>query len=117
MFHSIKSERTFINGNKHMTINVQCAGGVPDCFGQSGPSQSHADSPLVFNLDVDPSEGSPLDSNSSEYHVVVELARMAVVDLQRNVKSDNTSTVDYRSGREGRVCCNKDSPICRCTWD
>ena len=100
-----------------MTINVQCAGGVPDCFGQSGPSQSHADSPLVFNLDVDPSEGSPLDSNSSEYHVIAELARMAVADLRLSVKSDNTSTVDYRSGLEGRVCCNKDSPICRCPWD
>jgi hypothetical protein len=77
-----------------MTINVQCAGGVPDCFGQSGPSQSHADSTLVFNLDVDPSEGSPLDSNSSEYHVIVGMARMAVVYLQQSVKSDNTSTVD-----------------------
>ena len=100
-----------------MTINVQFAGGVPDCFGQSGPSQSHADFPLVFNLDVDPSEGSPLDSNSSEYLVIVELAKMAVVGLQLSVKSDNTSTVDYRSGHEGRVCCNKDSPICRCPWD
>jgi hypothetical protein len=100
-----------------MTITVQCAGGVPDCFGQSGPSQSHADSPLVFKLDADPSEGSPLDTNSTEYLVVVELARMAVVDLQLSVKSDNISTVDYSSGFEGRVCCNKDSPICRCPWD
>lgn len=96
---------------------VYYTGGVPDCFGQSGPSQCHADTPLLFNLDVDPSESSPLDSNSSEYHVVVELARMALVDLQRSVKSDNTSTVDYRSGHEGQVCCNKDSPICRCPWD
>lgn len=71
----------------------------------------------MFNLDVDPSEGSPLGSNSSEYHVIVELARMAIVDLQLSVKLDNTSTVDYRSGLEGRVCCNKDSPICRCPWD
>jgi hypothetical protein len=96
---------------------MNVVGGVPDCSGQFGPAQSHADFPLVFKLDVDLSEGSPLDYNSSEYLVTVDLARIALVDLQRSIKADNTSTVDYSSSHEGRVCCNKDSPICRCPWD
>jgi hypothetical protein len=90
---------------------------VPDCSGHSGPAQSHADSPLVFKVDIDPSESCPLERNSSEYLVIVELARMALSNLQESVKADNTSTVDYSSSHEGRVCCNKNSPICRCPWD
>ncbi|KDR24307.1 Arylsulfatase G [Zootermopsis nevadensis] len=96
---------------------VYYTGGVPDCFRQSGPAQSHADSPLVFNLDVDPSESSPLDRNSSEYFVAAGLARMALMGLRQSVRADNTSTVDYSSSQEGRVCCDRDSPICRCPWD
>ncbi|PNF43815.1 Arylsulfatase G [Cryptotermes secundus] len=96
---------------------VYYTGGVPDCFGHSGPAQSHADSPLVFKLDVDPSESSPLEHNSSEYVVATELARMALRSLQDSIRADNTSTVDYSRSHDGWVCCNKNSPICRCPWD
>ncbi|XP_069685122.1 arylsulfatase G-like [Periplaneta americana] len=96
---------------------VYSTGGIPDCSGHSGPARNHTDVPLVFKLDTDPSEAVPLDRNSSEYVTTVELARIALIDLHQSIRSDNRSTVNYTSSEEGRVCCDKDSPICRCPWD
>jgi hypothetical protein len=90
---------------------------VPDCSGGAGPLQNHTESPLVFKLDEDLSEGIPLDKGSSMYEVIVTRAQHYLSDLQANIRSDNTSTVVYDAGPEGRVCCDTQSLICRCPWD
>ncbi|KAJ9578501.1 hypothetical protein L9F63_005230 [Diploptera punctata] len=96
---------------------VYYSGGVPDCSGGAGPEQNLTDTPLVFDVGSDDSESSPLDKTSSEYQQIVELATQYLLDLQHNISTDNTSSVDYQSGEQGRVCCDQDSPICRCPWD
>ncbi|XP_068084492.1 arylsulfatase G isoform X2 [Anabrus simplex] len=96
---------------------VYYSGGSPDCSGHAGPVQYHLTLPLVFHLDVDPAERSPLEPSSWKYRNVVRKAQRALSSLLDNIRADNTSCVDYTVSKSARPCCDTQSLICRCPWD
>ncbi|OCT63144.1 arylsulfatase G [Xenopus laevis] len=89
-------------------------GGALDCNGSIGPAQHH-DPPLVFNLNRDIQEGSPLDTESQEYHTLLLHLKQAMGDIQADISMDNVSSADYLQDVSAVLCCNREHVACRCT--
>ena len=86
-----------------------CGGPAPRC-------RAHAQ-PLVFDLEADPAESTPLDSAEpavrdaiAEVSSLREAARTSIATTAR-------STVDWSTSAAARLvnCCNPDHVACRCT--
>ncbi|KAM9296638.1 arylsulfatase G [Gastrophryne carolinensis] len=88
-------------------------GGALSCDGRIGPEQQH-NPPLVFNLERDPQEESPLEKSSTEYQQVLPRIVEAMKDLWDDLRTDNVSTADYSQDSSAIICCNPKQKTCRC---
>ncbi|XP_068120014.1 arylsulfatase G-like [Hyperolius riggenbachi] len=88
-------------------------GGAMSCDGQTGPEQQH-DPPLVFNIEQDPQEGTPLDKQSVEFQQVLPQIEAAMFHLHEDLRSDNVSIADYSQNPSAMICCNPKHTVCRC---
>merc|ERR1711957_895275 len=76
----------------------------------SGVKKTH-DPPLIFDLDADPSESTPIDA--ATIPDVVAQIRTAYDNFWLSVNSTMRSTTDYSQNREFAPCGNTSSPSCR----
>ncbi|XP_058262089.1 arylsulfatase G isoform X4 [Hemibagrus wyckioides] len=88
-------------------------GGAEACGGGSGKQELH-DPPLIFNLDTDEAEGSPLDPASEEYQLVLKEVEKEREVLLWDIATDNVSTADYTVSQSAVPCCQPQNPACRC---
>ncbi|XP_053540962.1 arylsulfatase G isoform X2 [Ictalurus punctatus] len=88
-------------------------GGAEACGGGSGKQELH-DPPLIFNLNKDEAEGSPLDPASEEYQLVLKEVEREREVLLWDIATDNVSTADYTVSQSAVPCCQPQNPACRC---
>ncbi|XP_026993413.1 arylsulfatase G isoform X3 [Tachysurus fulvidraco] len=88
-------------------------GGAEACRGGSGKQELH-DPPLIFNLDTDEAEGSPLDPASEEYQLILKEVEREREELLWDIATDNVSTADYTVSQSAVPCCQPQNPACRC---
>ncbi|KAI5623231.1 arylsulfatase G precursor, partial [Silurus asotus] len=88
-------------------------GGAEACGGGSGMPKLH-DPPLIFNLDKDQAEESPLDPASKEYQLVLKEVEREREELLWDIATDNVSTADYTVSQHAVPCCQPQNPACRC---
>ncbi|XP_029424270.1 arylsulfatase G isoform X2 [Nannospalax galili] len=88
-------------------------GGAKACDGSVGPEQHHT-LPLIFNLEEDIAEGTPLPRGSLEYQAVLRKVRRVLADVLQDIASDNTSRADYTQDPSVTPCCNPYQIACRC---
>jgi arylsulfatase G len=95
------------------------SGGVPSCGGAISKCTAH-EPPLIFHLDRDPAESTPLDP-SSDPHAA---AALAVVQKEREetlrrISSTPHSAVNWNTSAAGKSanCCNPENVACRCDDD
>ncbi|CAG0893120.1 unnamed protein product [Darwinula stevensoni] len=92
---------------------VYYSGGSPACGGNTGPSQHH-DPPLLFDLESDPSESSPLSPTSPNFGKVMKVIKKELQNLHYSLKVDNKSQADYTQNPSLTPCCSVFEPACRC---
>ncbi|XP_073516457.1 arylsulfatase G isoform X3 [Phyllobates terribilis] len=88
-------------------------GGALACDGSIGRSRLH-DPPLLFDLNRDPQEMTPVPHGSEEYEQLLPLISRAMAALQDDVRTDNVSTADYFQDPSVAPCCNPALAACRC---
>lgn len=87
------------------------------CDGKIAPEVSH-DPPLVFNIEKDPAESTPLSSDIDPmYTEIIEKARSLRAFIIADIKADNTSVVDYSKADWAYPCCDSSKRLCRCKKD
>lgn len=96
-----------------MNLCFTLPGGAEACGGGSGKQELH-DPPLIFNLNEDEAEGSPLDPASEEYQLVTREVARAREMLLWDIATDNVSTADYTVSQSAVPCCQPQNPACRC---
>ncbi|KAF4085127.1 hypothetical protein AMELA_G00113730 [Ameiurus melas] len=88
-------------------------GGAEACGGGSGKQELH-DPPLIFNLNKDEAEGSPLDPASEKYQLILKEVERVREVLLWDIATDNVSTADYTVSPSAVPCCQPQNPACRC---
>ncbi|XP_048347764.1 arylsulfatase G isoform X1 [Sphaerodactylus townsendi] len=88
-------------------------GGAKACNGSIGQEEHHHP-PLIFNLQHDIQEQTPLDSKSAEYHKVLPLVNQALMGILQGIATDNVSIADYSHDPAVIPCCNPQHLVCRC---
>ncbi|XP_077995692.1 arylsulfatase G-like [Glandiceps talaboti] len=101
---------------KALYLTGQSFKAASSCDGTIGPVQHH-DPPLIFNIEIDPSESSPLDQSSVEYWNALHTIQAAVSFMKKDIAIDNTSIANYDTDPSCRPCCNPNNVGCRCTGD
>ena len=94
-------------------VNNSIPGGSPACGGNTGPSKRH-DPPLLFDLESDPNESSPLSPTSPNFGKVMKVIKKELQNLYHSLKVDNKSQADYTQDPSLTPCCNLFKPACRC---
>ncbi|XP_069604789.1 arylsulfatase G isoform X2 [Ranitomeya imitator] len=88
-------------------------GGALACDGSIGHLRIH-DPPLLFNLNRDPQEMTPVPQGSEEYEQLLPLISQAMAALHDDVRTDNVSTADYFQDPSVAPCCSPALAACRC---
>ncbi|XP_054831829.1 arylsulfatase G [Eublepharis macularius] len=88
-------------------------GGAKACDGSIGQEERHHP-PLVFNLQQDIQEETPLDSKAAEYHAVLPMINQALQGILQDIATDNVSIADYSHDPAVIPCCNPLHLVCRC---
>lgn len=88
-------------------------GGAKACDGGVGPEQHHV-SPLIFNLEDDAAESSPLQKGSPEYQELLPKVTRVLADVLQDIADDNSSRADYTQDPSVTPCCNPHQITCRC---
>ncbi|KAI3364974.1 hypothetical protein L3Q82_001137 [Scortum barcoo] len=89
-------------------------GAAEACGGATGRQQLH-DPPLIFNLDRDRAEETPLEVGTPEYQVVAERIARRREELLWDIATDKSvSTADYSTEQSAVPCCDPTQPVCRC---
>ena len=96
---------------KYKTIHL--TGGSFDCQDRLGSLGIH-DPPLLFDLELDPSESTALNTSASPYKEVV--ARMLALKAAKlaNIAATPHSYANWTQDDSLEPCCNADLPACRC---
>ncbi|XP_048223091.1 arylsulfatase G [Perognathus longimembris pacificus] len=88
-------------------------GGARACDGSIGREQHHP-LPLIFNLQDDVAEGTPLPRRGAAYQAALPQIHKALEAVLQDIASDNTSRVDYTQDPSVTPCCNPYQIACRC---
>lgn len=96
-----------------MNFSLTLPGGAEACGGGRGKQELH-DPPLIFDLDQDEAEGSPLNPASEEYHLIFKQVEKEREMLLWDIATDNVSTADYTVSQSTVPCCQPQNPACRC---
>lgn len=90
------------------------AGAAEACGGATGRPQIH-DPPLVFDLQSDKAEETPLEVSTPEYQEVVEQITRRREELLWDIATDESvSTANYNTDKSAAPCCDPQQAICRC---
>lgn len=101
-----------VRTRKHKAFYI--TGGAEACDGSKGSEQLH-DPPLIFDLEVDEAEDSPMDPGTAEYQAVAErMARGREQILWDIATDESVSTADYSTEGSAAPCCDPTRPVCRC---
>lgn len=89
-------------------------GAAQACSGATGKPQIH-DPPLIFDLQRDEAEETPLDSSTPEYRAVVEQITRRREELLWDIATDKSvSTANYNTDESAVPCCDPQQAVCRC---
>ncbi|XP_029954539.1 arylsulfatase G [Salarias fasciatus] len=84
------------------------------CGGGTGTPQLH-DPPLIFDLDRDEAEETPLETGTPEYRAVAERISRTREQLLWDIATDpSASAADYDTDASAAPCCDPWRPVCRC---
>ena len=90
------------------------------CKARGGPEARKAplryhSPPLLFDLQADPAEASPLDVRTPAHAATLRRLERGRAAAQRSVADDPLrSTVDWAERAAVRPCCDPHAPMCRC---
>ncbi|CAJ0960203.1 unnamed protein product [Ranitomeya imitator] len=96
-----------------LLLLLQAAHCALACDGSIGHLRIH-DPPLLFNLNRDPQEMTPVPQGSEEYEQLLPLISQAMAALHDDVRTDNVSTADYFQDPSVAPCCSPALAACRC---
>ncbi|XP_076616094.1 arylsulfatase G [Chaetodon auriga] len=89
-------------------------GAAAACGGATGGPQLH-DPPLIFDLQRDAAEETPLEAKTPEYQAVAERIARRREELLWDIATDKSvSTADYTTQESAAPCCDPRRPVCRC---
>uniref|UniRef100_A0A3Q1EP93 Arylsulfatase G n=1 Tax=Acanthochromis polyacanthus TaxID=80966 RepID=A0A3Q1EP93_9TELE len=90
-------------------------GAAEACGGGTGLQQLH-DPPLIFDLERDEAEETPLQAESPEYQAVAERITRKREELLWDIATDKSvSTADYSTDKSAAPCCDPRRAVCRCS--
>lgn len=100
--------------NKKYTHPRSFAGAAEECGGATGRQQLH-DPPLIFDLEHDEAEETPLEIETPEYQAVAERITRRREKLLWDIATDKSlSTADYSTDQSAVPCCDPRQAVCRC---
>uniref|UniRef100_A0A8C6MHW3 Arylsulfatase G n=1 Tax=Nothobranchius furzeri TaxID=105023 RepID=A0A8C6MHW3_NOTFU len=89
-------------------------GAAEACGGGTGQQQLH-DPPLIFDLEQDESEETPLRFDTPEYQTVAQRVSQKREELLWDIATDpSLSTADYSTDGSAAPCCDTTQVVCRC---
>ncbi|KAK7919801.1 hypothetical protein WMY93_011085 [Mugilogobius chulae] len=89
-------------------------GAAEACGGSKGSEELH-DPPLIFNLEEDEDEESPIDPQTHECQEVVDRMARGREKLLWDIATDaSVSKADYSTDKTAAPCCDPTLPVCRC---
>lgn len=89
-------------------------GGAEACSGGTGQEQLH-DPPLIFDLEHEEAEETPLQFDTPEYRATAERVARKREELLWDFATDiSVSTADYSQDKLAAPCCNRRQAVCRC---
>ncbi|XP_076818421.1 arylsulfatase G-like [Clavelina lepadiformis] len=91
-------------------------GSFANCGGVRAPQVAH-NPPIVFDLEEDPAESTPLNDSFSKLQQIITDAALAREKLLDDIKNDNTSIPDYSKSKSAVPCCDRSVFYCRCKKD
>ncbi|XP_030610604.1 arylsulfatase G isoform X2 [Archocentrus centrarchus] len=101
-----------VRSGKHKAFYI--TGAAEACGGGTGKQQVH-DPPLIFDLEHDESEETPLDVKTHEYQTVAERIARGREELLWDIATDKSvSIADYRTDESAAPCCDPTQAVCRC---
>ncbi|KAM7381898.1 hypothetical protein PAMA_012652 [Pampus argenteus] len=89
-------------------------GAAKTCGGATGRQQLH-DPPLIFNLEHDEAEETPLEVGTLEYQAAAERIARRREELLWDIATDKSvSAADYTTDESAAPCCDPTQAVCRC---
>ncbi|XP_054610980.1 arylsulfatase G-like isoform X2 [Dunckerocampus dactyliophorus] len=89
-------------------------GAAQACGGDTGTQEFH-NPPLIFDLENDKAEETPLKVGTREYQVLAERVALWKEELLWDIATDQSvSAADYSTNDSAAPCCNSMRPVCRC---
>ncbi|KAM9837758.1 arylsulfatase G [Aulostomus maculatus] len=89
-------------------------GSAEACGGAMGSQEIH-DPPLIFDLERDKAEETPLDVGTREYQSTAEKIARWREELLWDIATDKSvSAADYTTNASAVPCCDPTQPVCRC---
>ncbi|XP_061160559.1 arylsulfatase G-like isoform X1 [Syngnathus typhle] len=89
-------------------------GSAKACNGDIGTQEFH-DPPLIFDLERDPAEETPLKVGTREYQTTAEKVALWRERLLWDIATDpSVSVADYTTDDSAWPCCEATRPVCRC---
>ncbi|XP_050922277.1 arylsulfatase G isoform X2 [Lates calcarifer] len=93
-----------VRSGKHKAFYI--TGAAESCGGATGKQQLH-DPPLIFDLEHDAAEETPLEARTPEYQVVAERIARRREELLWDIATDQSvSTADYSMDESAEPCCD-----------
>ncbi|KAJ8038063.1 Arylsulfatase G [Holothuria leucospilota] len=92
---------------------IFATGGQPDCEGNTGTLEQHFP-PLIFNLEEDQMESSPLDPDSTLFQSVLQEVNQAMADIEQSIQMNKTPIAAGKYNPCSIPCCNPLNVVCRC---
>lgn len=109
--------KLFLTKNKqNQKKNQICllAGSAEACGRATGQQQLH-DPPMIFDLQRDEAEETPLQVGTPEYLAIAErIGRRREALLWDIATDESVSKADYRTDPSSAPCCDPSQPVCRC---
>nr|XP_020503787.1 arylsulfatase G [Labrus bergylta] len=102
-----------VRAGKHKAFYI--TGAAEACGGASGRQQLH-DPPLIFDLEHDEAEETPLQVQTPEYQAAaLRIARRREELLWDIATDESVSTADYSTDDSAAPCCDPGHAVCRCS--
>ncbi|KAK9530595.1 hypothetical protein VZT92_012086 [Zoarces viviparus] len=89
-------------------------GAAEACGGATGRQQLH-EPPLIFDLERDEAEETPLGAETPEYRAIAERVARGREKLLWDIATDTSvSAADYGTDASAAPCCDPTQAVCRC---
>ncbi|XP_041829529.1 arylsulfatase G isoform X2 [Melanotaenia boesemani] len=101
-----------VRAGKHKAFYI--TGAAEACGGGTGQQQLH-DPPLIFDLEREEAEETPLQVETPEYQAAVQKIARGREQVLWDIATDKSvSTADYSMDKSAAPCCNQRQAVCRC---